>query len=280
MGNKGIGELHRSVVFAAAILAAYFAAAYALKTEYDPLVVVPNVVGHKFLLQRPFVHFASSNFAVVTNDHWFAKNADSASDTQRSKIVIYENDVPLGPGHSLPHEAIGTEGQGRFSHWRNDSASVFVFSSTDNSDPESNGRNYWLVSPEPGDARNNSVRDIIKPFPEEEPLSFIPSGKIVIPLQRPFETFEGSHMAVAHSDDPLAELADDADNQDRSPIVLYEDDHPLGPAHSSHTDIARLGGGRYSHWKTQGMVFSSSDNSDPNANGRRYWSVLPEQAKR
>jgi hypothetical protein len=50
----------------------------------------------------------------------------------------------------------------------------------------------------------------------------------------------------------------------------------LGPAHQTHDEIARLGHGRYDHWKGL-MVFSSSDGSDPASNGRAYWAVLPRK---
>ena len=73
----------------------------------------------------------------------------------------------------------------------------------------------------------------------------------------------------------LEEFADSVDNNWRSPVLLYENDRLLGPAHSSHDDIAHLGEGRYSHWKQQGFFFSSSDKSDPNSNGRSYWAVVP-----
>lgn len=69
-------------------------------------------------------------------------------------------------------------------------------------------------------------------------------------------------------------LADSA-NSTRSPLVIYEDDHPLGPPHSDHLDIQDIGKGRYSHWKGTGLLFSTSDNSDPNVNGRAYWVVIP-----
>lgn len=44
---------------------------------------------------------------------------------------------------------------------------------------------------------------------------------------------------------------------------------PLGPAHALHAAIERDGGGRYSHWNGA-LLFSSSDGSDPNVNGRQY----------
>jgi hypothetical protein len=64
-----------------------------------------------------------------------------------------------------------------------------------------------------------------------------------------------------------------------SPILLYEDDKPLGPSvHDNLWSIARTGEGRFSHWNHTGMVFSATDNSDPRKNGRQYWAVLPRQS--
>jgi hypothetical protein len=61
----------------------------------------------------------------------------------------------------------------------------------------------------------------------------------------------------------------------RSPAIVYENDRPLGPAHSLHGQIAALGGGRFSHW--EGVIaFSSSDNTNPNSNGRKYWVAVPK----
>ena len=68
-------------------------------------------------------------------------------------------------------------------------------------------------------------------------------------------------------------VGDTADESCRSRLVLYEDDRPLGPAHSLHEDIRHLGGGRYSHWHGN-IYFSSSDHSDPRTNGREYKIVL------
>jgi hypothetical protein len=78
----------------------------------------------------------------------------------------------------------------------------------------------------------------------------------------------------------LAKYADSEPDNQRSPITLYENLTPLGPAHSAHADIQEQGHGRYSHWSDnpksgwrtiRGVLFSTSDNSDPRTNGRRYW---------
>ena len=65
------------------------------------------------------------------------------------------------------------------------------------------------------------------------------------------------------------EVFDDENNSTASLVRLYEDGVQLGPSHASHDEIQRLGAGRYSHWKGR-LYFSSSDGSDPRANGRRY----------
>ena len=297
------------------------------------------------LLHRPFVKFDGSAFAVVAPDYQFGDLADTAADRTWSNIQLFEDSKPIGPPHSS-HFEISNKGQGRFSHEVHrvfNADAGFVFSSSDNSDPNTNGRNYWAVAPK--EAPRDSVRKTAPPIPDtapptpvaapptpdvvppatdavppapdavppasdaapstsdaalptpetappapeavppateavpvasDEEVDPMPNGKLVIKLQRPFEVFDGMKMAVVHYLDVLAVLADKPGNLNRSPIVLYENGRALGPAHSNHGDIARLGEGRYSHWKSQGMVFSSSDNTNPNTNGRQYWAVLPE----
>ncbi len=69
----------------------------------------------------------------------------------------------------------------------------------------------------------------------------------------------------------LAGVADDLEHLRRSPLALFEAGRPLGPAHSLHHTIREEGRGRYSHWRIgHDLLFSTSDNSDPNRNGRAY----------
>ena len=105
-----------------------------------------------------------------------------------------------------------------------------------------------------------------------------PDGKTVIRLLRPYERFADSTFGVIAREPlhgSLNDLADSVDNNERSPVVIYEDGKPLGPAHCRHEDVGVFGYGCFSHWRGQGYVFSSSDNSDPNTNGRVYWVVIP-----
>jgi SAM-dependent methyltransferase len=75
---------------------------------------------------------------------------------------------------------------------------------------------------------------------------------------------------------PLPELAASSDTQEfprRSPLMLFEDGLPLDFNHAPHDAVRLFGEGRYSHWGEE-LFFSSSDNSDPNTNGRIYTAML------
>ena len=142
---------NRSAKCVCAIVAgfAYFSVAYWLKVTYVPphmSSIEPGVSGEKILLRRPFVRFLNSDFAMIASDHLFVALADSVDNNDRSTIEIYENEIRVGPAHST-HADVARIGRGRFSHWRNNGA-IFVFSSTDNSDPQTNRRAYWAVKPD------------------------------------------------------------------------------------------------------------------------------------
>ncbi len=112
-----------------------------------------------------------------------------------------------------------------------------------------------------------------------QPVEGPPGG--IQKLHRSFTRLPGTngHAFVALVPGWTRELADDADNPLRSPLVVYEDGKPLGPGHALHVHIVTDGGGRFSHWKDIGVVFSSSDGSDPNDNRREYWAVIPGHEK-
>jgi hypothetical protein len=108
-----------------------------------------------------------------------------------------------------------------------------------------------------------------------------PRGSLVVTLYPPYPHEAGMAWQAAkhmlpfdikalspYADDPAAEVG-------RSPVMIYEEGKPLGPAHSNFADISKLGRGRFTYWTGQGLIFSTSDGSDPNSNGRRYWAVVP-----
>jgi hypothetical protein len=109
-----------------------------------------------------------------------------------------------------------------------------------------------------------------------------PLGKVVIPLNSPFFHEGGFAHRVSNLPQGEATLlgkiqADDPTNlhDTSSPIQLYEGQTPLGPSHSTFRAISKTGRGHFAHWSGRGIFFSSSDNTDPNKNGRRYWAVVP-----
>jgi hypothetical protein len=107
-----------------------------------------------------------------------------------------------------------------------------------------------------------------------------PRGSLVVMLYPPYPheagmAWQADHMLrfdlkalQPYADDPAVEKG-------RSPVMIYEEGKPLGPPHSNFADISKLGRGRFTDWIGQGLIFSTSDGSDPNSNGRRYWAVVP-----
>lgn len=68
---------------------------------------------------------------------------------------------------------------------------------------------------------------------------------------------------------PQFARGDTPDAPNASSLELWEDGKRLGPAHALHDDIRKRGRGAYSHWGDV-IYFSSSDNADPRAAGRRF----------
>lgn len=68
---------------------------------------------------------------------------DSLSSPRKSNILLYEGNRLLGPAHAH-HTDIRKKGGGSYSHWE----SFLYFSTSDGSDPNSNGRTYTVIWPE------------------------------------------------------------------------------------------------------------------------------------
>ena len=94
--------------------------------------------------------------------------------------------------------------------------------------------------------------------------------RVVAPSEIRF--VEGHAYSVAHrlsdswffriqSDTPYVPASSD--------LVLFEDGRPIGAAHTARSLIATDGRGAFSHWGDV-LYFSTTDNSDPRANGRQY----------
>jgi hypothetical protein len=80
--------------------------------------------------------------AVHLENFLYVLPADTTETPFSSKLAMAENGNLLGPPHSL-HASIRENGGGRFSHWGNS----IIFSTSDNSDPRTNGRIYSIASP-------------------------------------------------------------------------------------------------------------------------------------
>lgn len=90
-----------------------------------------NVAGHAYGSSLAFIPALPGLLEVYPDDE---------RHPTRSAAVLSERGVVLAPAHSSPHVDIVEQGGGRYSHWRG----TLIFSSSDNSDPRSNGRTYRL----------------------------------------------------------------------------------------------------------------------------------------
>lgn len=89
-------------------------------------------------LPPPFVHQREFAYVAKVPGHW-TSDAQSASG---SWLRLRENERDLGPAHVLP-DAVANNGYGSFMHWND----IIYFSTSDNSDPNTNGRQYSIIAP-------------------------------------------------------------------------------------------------------------------------------------
>jgi hypothetical protein len=80
------------------------------------------------------VHFGKNSIYVLP--------ADTNETPRDSELVLFEDGRALGPSHVL-HAEIRQRGGGRYSHWNGS----IIFSTSDGSDPRTNGRVYSIKSP-------------------------------------------------------------------------------------------------------------------------------------
>jgi hypothetical protein len=98
-----------------------------------------------------------------------------------------------------------------------------------------------------------------------------PQDVLAVRLMPPFQRHVGAaYIKPAPS---LTSAADSVERPAQSGYLVCENGDPLGPAHSQHAEIAGKGKGRFSHWAASGFIFSASNNSDPNTNGRVYTAI-------
>lgn len=127
----------------------YLAAMYWASMAYDPGFSVKDIAGRpqvrREILRRPFLPLLDSKIAAVAPDHLFRDVADQADGPIQSNILLYEDGKLLGPAHTPLYE-VAVVGRGRYAHWKGN-YSIFAFSSSDNTDPNTNGRVYSAGRP-------------------------------------------------------------------------------------------------------------------------------------
>lgn len=210
------------------------------------------------LMVRPFAHRLGTENRPIVHERGCAYKSSGWSNAQVDQesaggYVLFEDATPLSLPASI-HEDIRMLGQGRYSFWNSD----IVFSASDNSDPVVNGRKYYLLS-------RRVVAPIENIYDGLKNVRCILNGSY-FSRKQPVNYF--SHLNGYAYGVPASYTADDPNTELSSKYILFENEKPLTPA-LSHEDICYVGKGRYSVWNNH-VVFSSSDNSDPNHNGRSY----------
>ena len=138
-----LGMKPRAVWIAVALLfAAYFPLAAWLKATYVPIPSPPSSAGAKAMIFSPFTQYPDSPFAASVRDHAGLFEAAASE-----RLEVWENDKKLGPAQSTLKE-ITEVGLGRYLVEPGRGRGRWVtFASSDNSNPATNGRKYWVVNP-------------------------------------------------------------------------------------------------------------------------------------
>lgn len=89
-------------------------------------------------LEGPYMHLEGHAYHIHFEK--YAEISDVSNHPRRSKIMVYEDGLPLGLCHSV-HDDIKKLGKGRFAHWDN----WLIFAASDNSDPNTNSKVYTFT---------------------------------------------------------------------------------------------------------------------------------------
>ena len=148
-------------------------------------------------------------------------------------------------------------------------ASVDAMRPTESSRPKASGFRRLAPDPAPDPTFNFADSALLGGFRESLAMAGRDPERFgaIADLGPPFEHEIGFCWTRALPE--FSHRSDTEEENDRSDLALLENGVPLGPLHSAHAAIRTQGGGRSSHWKTH-FYFSTSDNSDPNTNDRRY----------
>jgi glycosyltransferase involved in cell wall biosynthesis len=113
--------------------------------DYLKLYTSPSVkVLKRVVLEKPYQQEIGFSWAIRLEK--LKLSADDGEHLSRSALLLYEDDKLLQPAHAM-HEDIRNLGAGRHSHWKD----MLYFSTSDGSDPNTNGRTYQIVFAESAD---------------------------------------------------------------------------------------------------------------------------------
>ena len=231
----------------------------------------------------------------------------SDEDQYPSLLEIYEDGTLLAKPHAV-HQAIKTDGEGRFSHW----GRMLFFAASDSSDPRINQRTYqvrypWrpssfmlfgvtvialgLIGHRLGKKGLRRVSGCIvqlchtaiydNQWREHIWLSWLTVLLFVVLLVMRFGLFPLSVSEIIspanifHDDGYSYRVAFnrsdyfDTGVQHPSRLEIYQDGTLLKKPHALHDAIRNFGEVRYSHWKSN-VFFAASDNSDPRTSQHQY----------
>jgi len=85
---------------------------------------------------------------------------------------------------------------------------------------------------------------------------------------------QSGHAYWVRLPDEWLPVASDQTDPQRSTVVVEEDGVALAPGNAPLETVQKVGRGSFLHWGVW-LYFSSSDNTDPRTNGRKYHAVLP-----
>lgn len=176
-------------------------------------------------------------------------------DEGQTGIRLFEDDLELAKPNTH-HSDIRESGGGGFSQW----GESLYFSSSDGTDPMTNGRRYTIVFPRIAliDQQNWDFTRVV-----DIPTEAIRSGTAC-------EFIYGLPLTISG-------WPSDAETLNGSRLIVLEDGAPLPHPHSGEDLVSSQGAGRYQHYENE-VRFSTSDNSNPKTNGRVYSIALADRS--
>ena len=235
------------------------------------------------------------------------KQVEWSSHVYPSDAEVIEDGEALTGKQGSNHYDIRQFGLGRYSFWYGN----VYFSTSDNSDPRTNGRRYQIRKPIiVSDApvfvslavsihlllcafiysihkRRNTLSPFLLTTCRFSPiaiaamllfLSFIVYESRVFPentkLLWKSEIMKSFYPEIGKAFVLSRIPPEERRGQNFSAGIIKENGHELGPANSMHDTIRQTGSGAFSIWRDT-VYFSSSDGSDPRYNGRSYVLYTP-----